>query len=123
MCSAQVQQSGAIDEVHLAYMVLGAFRSPWLRHKCGRSPFSQCRCVKMSHALIYPTENVGKIMRSPVLTINPGVSLRCAAQLMEEKNVGSVVVVEDSRPTGILTERDFVRLMAKGNCLRQECEK
>jgi CBS domain-containing protein len=68
----------------------------------------------MSHALIYPTESVGKIMRTPVMTIRPDDSLRRAAQLMEEKNIGSVVVVEDSRPKSILTERDFVRLMAKG---------
>ncbi len=67
----------------------------------------------MSHALIYPTEKIGKIMRK-VLTIGPNESLRCAAQIMEEKNVGSVVVVEDRLPRGIITERDFVRLMASG---------
>ncbi len=78
------------------------------------SPFSKCRCFGMSHTLAYPAENIGKIMRTPVLTIQPDESLRRAAQLMEEKNVGSIVVVQDSRPTGILTERDFVRLMAKG---------
>jgi CBS domain-containing protein len=69
----------------------------------------------MSNALIYPTENVGKIMKKPVVTIRPDESARRAAQLMEEKRIGSVVVVEDNQPIGIITERDFVRIAADGH--------
>lgn len=36
-----------------------------------------------------------------------GASLRDVAQLMRERNVGSVVVVEQGRPVGVLTDRDI----------------
>lgn len=67
----------------------------------------------MSHTLIYPTQNIEKVMRKPVVTIRPDQSLHNAAELMQKKGIGSVVVVEDGKPTGIITERDFVRLVAK----------
>ena len=37
-----------------------------------------------------------------------------AAARMREQRVGSVVVVDDDRPVGILTERDLVRIAAAG---------
>lgn len=69
----------------------------------------------MTNALLYPTENVGKIMRKPVVTIGPDESVRRAAELMEEKSIGSIVVVEGDQPVGIITERDFVRIVSKGH--------
>ncbi len=40
--------------------------------------------------------------------------LRHAAQLMMELEIGSIVVVEDDRPVGIITERDGIRLLSTG---------
>jgi CBS domain-containing protein len=68
----------------------------------------------LSHVLAYPTESIGKIMKRRVIKVTPDDTLHHAAELMMELRIGSVVVVEDERPIGIITERDCVRLMAKG---------
>jgi CBS domain-containing protein len=52
-------------------------------------------------------------MSSVVLTIGPHHSLREAAKLMAERNVGAAVVVDpDSPGPGIVTERDILRALA-----------
>jgi len=43
--------------------------------------------------------------RKPV-TVDPAASLRSAVQLMEAEGVGCVVVTEQGRPVGMLTDRD-----------------
>jgi CBS domain-containing protein len=51
----------------------------------------------------------------PVVTAGPGDSLGTVAGLMQEHNVGAVVVVENRRPVGILTDRDLaLELGARG---------
>lgn len=45
--------------------------------------------------------------RTDVVTVGPEASLRNVAKLMEEESVGSVVVVEDEKPVGIVTDRDL----------------
>jgi CBS domain-containing protein len=58
---------------------------------------------------------VGDIMSRPVVTARPAETVAVAAQRMQEKHVGSVVVTDaDERATGILTERDMIRLGAAG---------
>jgi len=64
---------------------------------------------------IYPTEELEKIMKKPVVTVQPSDSVRRAAELMQQHDVGSAVVVEDSKPVGILTERDYIRIVAGGH--------
>jgi citrate synthase len=51
---------------------------------------------------------VSEVMSAPVVTAAPGDSVAEAAKLMQEKNVGSVVVCDGDKPVGILTERDIV---------------
>jgi CBS domain-containing protein len=52
-------------------------------------------------------------MSSVVLTIGPNHSLREAARLMAERNVGAAVVVDPESPgLGIVTERDVLRAIA-----------
>jgi citrate synthase len=53
-------------------------------------------------------------MSSPVVTARPDESVADAAARMDEHAVGAVVVVDGSRPAGILTERDIVRGAAGG---------
>jgi CBS domain-containing protein len=54
-------------------------------------------------------------MSNVVLTIGPNHSLREAARLMAERNVGAAVVVDpDSPGLGIVTERDILRAIAAG---------
>jgi citrate synthase len=57
---------------------------------------------------------VAEVMSSPVVTVSPDETVAAAASLMRDRSVGSVVVVDGSRPIGILTERDVVRLAAAG---------
>jgi len=45
-------------------------------------------------------------------TVSPDVDVGEAARVMKEKNVGSLLVVENERLVGIITERDFFKLIA-----------
>ncbi len=55
---------------------------------------------------------VADLMSTPVVTATPDETLAGAAGRMREKRVGSVVVVQDDKPVGILTERDMIRIAA-----------
>ncbi|HEX7167125.1 MAG TPA: citrate synthase [Acidimicrobiales bacterium] len=57
---------------------------------------------------------VGDVMSSPAVTATTSESLADVSARMQEHLVGSVVVVDGSRPVGILTERDLVRFAATG---------
>ena len=56
---------------------------------------------------------VRDVMVSPVITITPDDTVKKAASVMLKNGIGGLIVVEDSKPVGILTERDFVGLLAK----------
>jgi CBS domain-containing protein len=54
-------------------------------------------------------------MSEIVLTVNPGHSLRDAAEAMAQRSVGSAVVVDPELPgPGIVTERDILKSVAAG---------
>ena len=46
-------------------------------------------------------------MTQPVVTADGGDSLHRIAELMRDRNVGSVVVCEGGRPVGVITDRDL----------------
>jgi CBS domain-containing protein len=46
---------------------------------------------------------------SEVWTIQPDESVHDAIQKMADQDVGSLVVIEDGKPTGIFTERHYAR--------------
>ncbi|GMR12856.1 MAG: CBS domain-containing protein [Gemmatimonadota bacterium] len=48
-----------------------------------------------------------------VVTITESHSVLDAAKLLVDHNIGGLVVTEGERPTGILTERDILRLTAQ----------
>jgi len=50
---------------------------------------------------------VNQIMKNSILTIDSSVPAYEAAKMMEELNVGSLVVAENNVPVGIITDRDF----------------
>src|SRR4051794_26331202 len=54
-------------------------------------------------------------MSTGLLTVEPGVSAADCARRMVERRVGAVLVVDGGRPVGIFTERDALRLMARGS--------
>ena len=48
------------------------------------------------------------MMTASVVTADPATPVREVAGLMRERNVGSVVLVRDGAPVGIVTDRDLV---------------
>ena len=49
-----------------------------------------------------------------VLTVTADLSLQQVIAAFVEKRVSSIIVVEDDRPVGIVTERDLLRLICSG---------
>ena len=56
---------------------------------------------------------VSEIMSKTLTIVEPEATLGEAATMMGERHVGSVVVCEDDRLVGILTERDIVRALSR----------
>lgn len=48
------------------------------------------------------------ILNRRLVTVSPDAKVIEAARLMEEANVGSVLVLDNDKPRGILTDRDIV---------------
>jgi CBS domain-containing protein len=54
-------------------------------------------------------------MSSVVLTVGPGHTLRDAARLMTERKVGAAVVIDEQSPgPGIISERDILNSVGRG---------
>jgi CBS domain-containing protein len=53
-------------------------------------------------------------MSRDLLSVEPGLALSEVAKRMVAKDVGAVLVTEDKRLVGILTERDVLRAVARG---------
>jgi CBS domain-containing protein len=58
---------------------------------------------------------IREVMTESVVTAPPTATVREVAELMRERNVGSVVLVDGERPTGFITDRDLaVGVVADG---------
>ncbi len=51
-------------------------------------------------------------MKTNVLSIDSSMTVKDAACMMDEANVGCIIITKDNSPLGILTERDFVKKIA-----------
>jgi len=58
-------------------------------------------------------DTVAVIRSTPVLTITPDTSVRDALALMSEHDIASLVVVDQERPVGIVSERDVLTRIAE----------
>ena len=56
-------------------------------------------------------------MTKNVVTTGPNDDLTRIAEEMQRHKIGSVVIVENRKPVGILTERDFVRIVERVGAL------
>jgi CBS domain-containing protein len=57
-------------------------------------------------------KSVSAVLRrklASITSVSPSASVMEALKIMEEKNIGSVVVMENERYLGIMTERDYSR--------------
>jgi CBS domain-containing protein len=57
---------------------------------------------------------IGSLITRAVLTVEEGDSFSDAAIWMIERGIGSAVVMKDGKPTGIITDRDALRVIARG---------
>jgi len=58
---------------------------------------------------------VRDVMTATVVVADPGVTVREIAELMRDRSVGSVVLAEDGRPVGFITDRDLtMSIVAEG---------
>lgn len=58
---------------------------------------------------------VKDVMTRNIISISPKASIVEAARLMSENDIGGVLVMDEHRPVGMLTERDIVRrIVAQG---------
>jgi CBS domain-containing protein len=58
---------------------------------------------------------IREVMTQTVVTCDPASSVQDVAALMRERNVGSVVLVRDGQPVGVVTDRDLaVSVLADG---------
>ncbi|HEX3033750.1 MAG TPA: CBS domain-containing protein [Thermodesulfobacteriota bacterium] len=58
---------------------------------------------------------LGNLVHREVVAVNEGTTVKEVVKLMEEKNVGSVVVVGGGEVVGIVTDRDILlRVVNKG---------
>lgn len=59
--------------------------------------------------------SLGNLCRREVVVVSQGTPIKEAVKFMEEKNIGSVVVVGGGKPLGIATDRDILlRVVNKG---------
>ena len=56
--------------------------------------------------------NVLEIM-SKAVVVDDHISVRDAAKIMSDKNIGSLIVVKDNKIIGIVTERDVLKNIPK----------
>lgn len=66
--------------------------------------FLQLKTARMSKV-----SSILKRKGAAVVTVAPDMPVIDALQLMADKNIGSVLVAEDNRYLGIMTERDYAR--------------
>jgi CBS domain-containing protein len=58
--------------------------------------------------------SVDRHMSRDLLTVERGLPVVAVARRMVERNVGAVLVLEEGRLAGIMTERDLMRAVARG---------
>jgi CBS domain-containing protein len=63
------------------------------------------------------TDTVAHLDPAPVVVASPASTISAAIDQMKENRAGSVVVCEGDRLLGIFTERDVLRLLARGGDL------
>lgn len=59
-------------------------------------------------------------MTQPVVTAGTEATLGEVAELMRDRNVGSVVICESDRPVGVITDRDLALAVVADGARREE---
>jgi CBS domain-containing membrane protein len=70
-------------------------------------------CGRHAQRKLLDTLSVKDVMATEVVTASPEASLIEAAKILTERKIGCLPVVENGKLVGILTEGDFVALVAR----------
>ena len=62
---------------------------------------------------------IGSLITRAVLTVEETDSFQDAAVWMMERGIGSAVVLKEGKPSGIITDRDALRVIARGTDLNK----
>lgn len=65
--------------------------------------------------------SINQLISRKLVTADPNDSLAKVASLMEQQNVGAVVVTEENRPVGLVTDRDLALSVCVRKISPQEC--
>ena len=68
-----------------------------------------CTIINMKNAKII---SIADVMTKSVISVDASFTVNDAAKMMEDAKVGAVVIVENNIPIGIVTDRDFVKIIA-----------
>lgn len=60
-------------------------------------------------------EEIGSYMSTPVISVEAATSIQEAVEMMDTKNIGSILVKEGEEYVGIVTERDITRKVIAKN--------
>jgi CBS domain-containing protein len=63
---------------------------------------------------------ISDVMTQGVVTADTSDSLRHVGELMRDRNVGSVVILEHDRPVGVITDRDLALAVAADGVSTEE---
>jgi len=74
---------------------------------CGEA-FAHLRSGTIIQVLNEPALDIAT---KAVITVEPDLDVGQAAKLMREKNIGAVPVVKSGRLVGMMTERDFFKII------------
>lgn len=69
------------------------------------------------------SKRISDIMVQRVVTCQPGDNVRKIASVMHENDVSSIVVAEEDRPLGIITEGDLVSKILRGEDLQKNADR
>lgn len=59
-------------------------------------------------------KTIKEVMKKGVVTVSSDTPVKKAAEIMSEKTVGCLIITENDRPVGIITERDMTcKIVAK----------
>jgi CBS domain-containing protein len=65
-------------------------------------------------------DRLKRVMTAPVVTMDSKETVARAARIMVQRDFGSVVVVEGTKPVGIITERDVTKHVVKGGAVLKQ---
>jgi CBS domain-containing protein len=65
-------------------------------------------------ATVRDTRLVSELMTENVVTIEPEVTVRKAANLLRGRSIGCLVIVRDGRVLGVITAADLLELIGRG---------